>query len=90
MLSLASERLSADDFDKLAGAIPGAEGYLETARQLGAVAGPLKNLADLNAALARLGIPPEVAARFVPTVTDLVGKVGGEQARQLLALALGG
>lgn len=90
MLSLASERLSTDDFEQLAGAIPGAQGYLETATRLGAVTEPLKNLTDLNAALQRLGISPDVAAQFVPTVTDLVGKVGGDQARQLLSMALGG
>lgn len=90
MLSLASERLSADDFQKLAGAIPGADGYIDRAKELGAVAGPLKSMADLNGALSKLGISPEMAGRFVPMVTDLVGKVGGDQARSLLAMALGG
>jgi hypothetical protein len=88
LLSLAKSQLSGGDFEKLAGSIPGADGYIESAKQLGAVAGPLTSLTDLNAALGRLGIPPETIEKFVPMATDLVGQVGGEQARQLLSSAL--
>lgn len=89
MLSLAREKLDADQFQRLAGAIPGAEGYLEAAKRLGAVTGPLQNLTQLNEALGRLGIPPETAARFIPAATELVGQFGGEEAGNLLASALG-
>lgn len=88
ILSLARERLDAKDFDRLAAAIPGAEGYIDTAKNLGAVAGPLSNVSDLTAALGRLGISPDMIDRFVPAVTDLVGKIGGDDARQLLASVL--
>lgn len=89
LLSLASENLDSGDFDKLSGMIPGAGGYMDAAKKLGALAGPLKNLDGLNAALAKLGISPDVIARFVPTVTDAISKFGGADAAGLLQKALG-
>ncbi len=89
LLSLASENLDAGDFDKLKGLIPGAAGYIDAAKNLGALAGPLKNLEGLNGALAKLGISPDVVAKFVPTVTDYLGKLGGDDAMKLLQSALG-
>ena len=89
LLSLAGEKLSAGDFDKLAGMIPGADKYLESAKSLGAVTEPLKSLADLNQSLAALGISPETIGKFVPMVTDYLGKLGGDDAKALLAQVLG-
>jgi hypothetical protein len=89
LLSLASENLDVSDFDKLKGMIPGAGGYIDAAKSLGALAGPLKNLDGLNAALGKLGISPDVIAKFVPTVMDYVGKMGGADATKLLQSALG-
>jgi Protein of unknown function VcgC/VcgE (DUF2780) len=88
LLSLAGENLGAADFDKLKGLVPGASGYIDKAKSLGAITGPLKNLDGLNAALAKLGISPDVAAKFVPTVTNYLGKLGGEDAAKLLQKAL--
>jgi hypothetical protein len=90
LLSLASENLDATDLDKLKGMIPGADGYIEAAKKLGALAGPLKNLDGLNSALAKLGISPDVVAKFVPTISDYLGKLGGDDAMKLLQTALGG
>jgi len=41
-LTLLQEKLAKGDFDKIASLVPGASGYLETAKKLGAVTGPLK------------------------------------------------
>ena len=57
---------------------------------LGAVTGPLGNLAGLNSALGRLGIRSDKAAKFVPAVTDFVSKAGGPEVGQLLSGALSG
>lgn len=89
LLSLAGEKLSAGDFDQLAGMIPGADGYLDAARSLGAVSGPLKTLGDLNGALSALGISPETIEKFVPMVTEYLGKIGGDEAKALLGQVLG-
>lgn len=90
ILALAQEKLVKGDFDKIAAAIPGSQKYLDMAKSLGAVTGPLSNLAGLNSALGRLGISPDKAARLVPAVTDFVNKAGGPEVGQLLGGALKG
>lgn len=84
MLTLAKEKLPAADFSKIANLVPGASKYMELAKSLGAVAGPLKNMAGLNGALGKLGMQPDTAGKFVPTVTDYLGKAGGSSVQGLL------
>jgi hypothetical protein len=88
MLKLAQEKLSAGDFDMVAKAVPGAQKYLDKAKSLGAYTGSLGNMAGLNGALSKLGIPPETAAKFVPAVTNFVGKAGGSKVGNLLKSAM--
>jgi hypothetical protein len=88
ILKLAQEKLAKGDFDKIAQVIPNSQKYLDAAKKLGAVTGPVTNGAGLNSAYSRLGIPPEKASQFTPTVLDAVGKVGGDSVRNLLATAL--
>jgi hypothetical protein len=88
ILTLAQEKLAKGDFDKVAALIPGASGYLEKAKTLGAVAGPLLNGAGLNGALGKLGINAATASKLVPQVTKFVSKAGGSQLGGLLANAL--
>ncbi len=90
ILTLAQEKLAAGDFDKIAAVIPESQKYLDMAKDLGAVTGPVGNLAGLNGALGKLGITPDKAARFVPAVTDFVGKAGGPEVGKLLSGALSG
>jgi len=90
ILTLAQEKLVAGDFDKIASVIPGASGYLEKAKELGAVVGPLGNVEGLNGALGRLGIDQETAEKFVPAVKDLVSRLGGSDVGNLLGGVLGG
>jgi Protein of unknown function VcgC/VcgE (DUF2780) len=84
VLTLAQEKLQKGDFDKVAAAIPGASGYVDQAKKLGAVNGPLKNLAGLNGALGKLGIKPDTASKFLSELPGLVSKVGGEDVGKLL------
>ena len=84
-LTLLQEKLSKGDFDKIASFVPGASGYLESAKKLGAVTGPLSNLAGLNGALGKLGMNPETVSKFTPAVTDYLGKAGGSGVQSLLA-----
>lgn len=84
-LTLLQEKLAKGDFDKIASLVPGASSYLETAKTLGAVAGPLKNLSGLTGALGKLGMNADTAAKFVPAVTDYLGKAGGSSVQSMLA-----
>jgi hypothetical protein len=88
VLKLAQEKLQKGDFDKVAGAIPGASGYLDKAKSLGAVSGPLKDLGGLNAALGKLGISPDTASKFLSELPGLVSKMGGEDVGKLLGSVL--
>jgi hypothetical protein len=88
VLKLAQEKLQKGDFDKIAAAIPGASGYLEKAKSLGAVNGPLKNLSGLNGALSKLGISPDTASKFLSSVPDIASKMGGEDVGKLLGSVL--
>src|SRR5262245_36610945 len=83
-LALAQEKLAKGDFDKIASLVPGASKYMDMAKQLGAVTGPLKNLSGLTGALGKLGISPDTAAQFIPAVTDFLGKAGGGTVQELL------
>ena len=89
MLSLASEKLTTGEYDKFAGMIPGADKYLKSAKDLGAVTEPLKNLDGLMSALGSLGIPAESVAKFAPLVSDYLGKLGGNDVKGMLAKVLG-
>lgn len=84
-LTLAKEKLAKGDFDKIAGLIPGASKYMDSAKKLGAVTGPVGNLAGLNGSLGKLGMAPDTVAKFAPTVTDAVGKIGGDSVTKMLA-----
>lgn len=89
ILTLAQEKLARGDFDKIAAAIPGATKYLEQAKSLGAVTGPLKDLAGLKGALGKLGIDEETASRFLSAVPEVVSRMGGSDVGTLLGGVLG-
>jgi hypothetical protein len=82
MLSLASSKLEAGEFDQIAGLIPGADGYLSAAKSM---VGNVNNVAELNGAFSDLGISTDQAAKLVPAVTDFVGEAGGDSAGDLLS-----
>ena len=88
IMGLAKEKLTAVDFDKIAKVVPGADKYVEKAKKLGLLDKPMGSADGLGAAFSKLGIPKDTAAKMVPTVTDLVGKVGGDEVKSLLAGAL--
>jgi hypothetical protein len=52
------------------------------------VAGPLKNVAGLNGALGKLGMNADTIAKFVPLVTNFMGKTGGSTVTNLMAAVL--
>jgi hypothetical protein len=89
ILTLAQEKLVKGDFDKVAAAIPGASKYLDQAKKLGAVTGPLNDVAGLKGALGKLGIDQETVSKLLPAVTELVSKTGGADVGKLLGGVLG-
>ena len=53
-----------------------------------ATAAPSGLTDSLDGAFSKLKIPQDKASKMVPTVTDLVGTVGGNQAKSMLSGAL--
>lgn len=89
ILGLAKEKLTSNDFDKIANAVPGSSGYVKKAKKMGLLDKPLGGKEGLATAFSKLGIPEDKATKLIPTVTDLVGKMGGDQVKALLTSALG-
>jgi Protein of unknown function VcgC/VcgE (DUF2780) len=89
ILGLAKEKLTSADFDKIAAAIPGADKYVAKAKKLGLLDKPVGNKEGLNSAFSKLGIPQDKASQMVPTVTDLMGKMGGDEVKKMLSSVLG-
>lgn len=85
ILSLAKEKLPSMDFTTLTKFIPGADSFMKAANDLGAVTGPIGDQAGLTSAFSRLGMGPDMVPKFSQTMSDFVGKAGGDQAKNLLA-----
>ena len=88
MLGLAKEKLKAVDYDKIAKVVPGAESYVSKAKKLGLLDKPIESKSNLAAAFTKLGIPKDKAEQLVPTVTTMIGNVGGDEVRKLLSEVL--
>lgn len=87
-LSLAKEKLPSTDFNMLKTAIPGADTFMTSAKDQGAVTGPVRDRAGLESAYSRLGMGPDMVGKFTQVIGNFVGKAGGEPVKNLLAMAL--
>ena len=88
ILSLAKERLSGMDFTTLTKFIPGSDTFMKSARDLGAVTGSVGDQAGLTSAFSRLGMGPDMVPKFSKSLSNFVGKTGGEPARNLVTAAV--
>jgi hypothetical protein len=96
----AKSKLSADDWSKVAGAVPGMDGLLKAAPAAAGAAGTtgttgaipgvagLGGLAGMAGSFSKLGLKPDMVAKAVPILTNYVSKSGGAGVGQLLAGAL--
>jgi uncharacterized protein VcgC/VcgE DUF2780 len=93
LFGLAKSRLKADDWTKVAGAVPGMDGLLAAAPAMDAASALPggKSAAGLGAvagAFTKLGLSPSLASKAVPVLTQFVSKSGGADVGKLLAGAL--
>jgi len=101
LFGLAKSRLGAADFSKVAAVVPGIQQLIKSApapsknspaaglSALGnSVPGGLGGLAAVAGPFKKLGLSPEMAAKFVPILTQFVGSKGGSGIAELLAGAL--
>jgi hypothetical protein len=101
LFGLAKSRLNPADFSKLAASVPGIENLIKSApavpknsatsglSSLGnSIPGGLGNLVSLAEPFRKLGLSPEMVAKFVPVMTKFVESKGGAGVAELLAGAL--
>ena len=97
LLGLAKGKLKADDFAKVATAIPGTDKLIASAPAadapkkggaLGAAAGAMgtqaAGLAGLAPVFGKLGLKSDMVAKFAPVVVDYAQKKGGDTVGKLL------
>src|SRR4051794_28961254 len=98
LFGLAKSWLSPADFSKVAASVPGIDSLIKSAPAasknsavsglsgLGSsLPGGLSSLVSLAGPFKKLGMPPEMAAKFVPVVTRFVESKGGAGVAELLA-----
>jgi hypothetical protein len=99
LFALAKSKLNPADFGKVAESVPGIEGLIKSApapaksSPAGALAGgslpgALGGLASVAGPFKKLGLSPDMAAKFVPVLTQFVQSKGGAGVAGLLAGAL--
>ena len=101
LFNLAKSRLSAEDFSKVAAAVPGMGSFLKAAPSTdssgassalsslgGSLPGGMGALASTAGAFEKLGLSPGMAGKFVPILTQFVQAKGGSGVSSLLSGAL--
>ena len=98
LFTLAKNRLSAEEFGKLASVVPGMSGLLKAAPPFSqnsefselesALPGNMGRMMEAAEAFHKLGLSPEMAAKFVPIMSKFVETKGGSSTAALLEKAL--
>ena len=95
LFSLAKSRLTAEEFTKVAGAVPGMDGLLKAApatRELpglstfgSSLPGGLGGMASAAGSFQKLGLSPDMISKFVPVLLSYVQSRGGASTSALLS-----
>ena len=101
LFGLAKSRLSSADFSKVANSVPGIESLIKSAPAASknsvlngipgagnSMSGALGSMAAAAGPFKKLGLSPEMAAKFVPVLTKFVEAKGGSGVAALLSGAL--
>lgn len=104
IFSYAKEKLSPDEFTKVAGAVPEMDSLLKagpqaqtsglgkaiggTGSMLGGGAAKVGGLATVGESFSKLGMQPDMVNQFVPTILQYVESKGGATAKNILAAVL--
>jgi hypothetical protein len=98
LFALAKSHLSAEEFSKIASAVPGMSGFLKAAPPLSqnsefsaldsALPGNMGRTVEAAEAFHKLGLSPEMEAKFVPIMSKFVETKGGSGTAALLEKGL--
>jgi Protein of unknown function VcgC/VcgE (DUF2780) len=98
LFGLAKSRLNPADFSKIAGVVPGMGSFLKAAPSTsggsgiagltGSLPASVGGMASAATAFQKLGLSPDMVAKFVPILTNFVQAKGGANVASLLSGAL--
>lgn len=88
LLQLAQDKLGVDQFSAISAIIPGAESYLNIAKTVGKISGPMNSLDDVKPIFENLGMSGDMVGDFVPALSDYASMVGGSGVSDLLGSVL--
>lgn len=88
LLVYARDRLPKPEFDQLAQRMPNAEMLVEQTKARGVVTRSIDDTDEFVAVLGRLGMGPEAATQFGPTVLNYLNAAGYSEERDILASVL--
>ena len=88
LLQLAQDKLGVDQFSAIAAIIPGADSYLNIAKTVGKITGPMNSLDDVKPVFENLGMSGDLVGEFVPALSGYASMVGGSGVSDLLGSVL--
>jgi hypothetical protein len=88
LLGLASEKLTPQDYARVATAIPGASGFVKRAGEMTGLGNPFGTMANVTKALGKVGLTPLQVQSMATNLSDIAGKAGGNAVKNLLIGAL--
>ena len=88
LLQLAQDKLGVDQFSAIAAIIPGADSYLNIAKTVGKITGPMNSLDDVKPVFENLGMSGDLVGEFVPALSGYATMVGGSGVSDLLGTVL--
>jgi len=83
LLGLASEKLGAQDFQKIAAAIPGSSDLIKQAGSLTGLGKNFGSIANVTGALGKMGLSSDQVMKMGSSVADYAGKAGGESVKNM-------
>jgi len=84
IMSLAKNKVSAEDFSKLTSGLPSTQKYMDAASKMG-VKSDIKDMIDLKGAYEKLGMSEQAASQFTPTAINYIRSAGGDAAAGVLS-----
>ena len=85
IMSLAQGKLDAAEFAKIAGALPGLDGIMKKAADLGIVSQSITTMGGMEEAFTKLGMNKEMIEKFIPIIVKFVSAAAGPEVGNLLS-----
>ena len=88
LLGLASEKLTPQEYARVATAIPGSPGLVKKAGEMTGLGNHFGTIANVTTALGKVGLTPVQVQSMATNLSDIAGKAGGDAVKSLLIRAL--